>query len=108
MNDDIISKDAVKVVTMLKLDYGVVIDSQELTEEQKLAYINLQYTYLLLNYQSYYWKCKTDKINNVVNEALFKYPAMATVKEVAVFLNVSESTIRDMEWKALSSCTYGE
>lgn len=95
-------KDAVKVVTMLKLEDGVVVDSQELTEEQRLAYIEFaihlaapKLAKLLLEVSI--GTTEANKTNNVANEALFKYPAMMTVKQVAEFLNVSESTIREME-----------
>lgn len=95
-------KDTVKVVTMLKLEVGVVVDSQELTEEQRLAYIEFAIHLaspklaMLLSEVSI-GTTDVEKTNNVANEVLFKYPAMMTVKQVADFLNISESTIREME-----------
>lgn len=95
-------KDAVKVVTMLKLEGGVVVDSQELTEEQRLAYIEFAIhlaapKLAMLLSEVNRGTTEVEKANNVANEVLFKYPAMMTVKQVAEFLNVSESTIREME-----------
>lgn len=102
MKEEKIPKDSVKVATMLKLEDGVVIDSQELTEDQRLAYIEFaihlaapKLAKLLSEVSE--GVTEVDNTNNITNEALFKYPAMMTVKQVAEFLNVSESTIREIE-----------
>lgn len=102
MKDDKIPKDSVKVVTMLKLEDGVVIDSQELTEEQRIAYIEFAIHLAApklakLLSETSIGTTNKENTSNVANEALFKYPAMMTVKQAAEFLNVSDSTVREME-----------
>lgn len=95
--------DSVKVITMLKLDNGVVIDSEELTAEQREAYIEFaihlaapRIAKLLSQGISEYAGQETHA-KHVVNEAFFKYPPMLTVKQAAELLNVGESTVREME-----------
>lgn len=97
-----IPQDTAKVITMLKLDNGVVIDSEELTPEQRQAYIELAIHLAapriakLLSEGSPILKEDIDT-DKATNEAFFKYPAMMTVKQAAEFLNVGESTVREME-----------
>lgn len=95
--------DTVKVITMLKLDNGVVIDSEELTSEQKEAYI--EFAIHLAAPKIAKLLSKDKSINGVqefqckhpVDEAFFKYPPMLTVKQAAELLSVGESTVREME-----------
>jgi excisionase family DNA binding protein len=96
-------QDTIKVITMLKLDNGVVIDSEELTAEQREAYIEFaihlaapQIAKLLSRGEFVKEEQKTQS-EHPVNEAFFKYPPMMTVKQAAELLNVGESTVREME-----------
>lgn len=97
-----IPSDAVKVITMIKLDNGVVIDAGELTTEQREAYIELaihlaapRIAKLLSEGLPMIREKATTE--DPVNEAFFTYLAMMTVKEAAELLNVGESTVREME-----------
>lgn len=101
--DKEIPSDTVRVITMLKLDDGVVIDSEELTDEHREAYIEFaihlaapRIAKLLLQGLSKNMIQETPA-EHVVNEAFFKYPPMMTVKQAAELLNVGESTVREME-----------
>ncbi|AFL99874.1 DNA-binding protein, excisionase family [Desulfitobacterium dehalogenans ATCC 51507] len=97
--------DTVKVISMLKLDNGVVIDSQELSPEQRQAYIEFaihlaapKLAKLLSEGLSTSAESKEEISSaHVANEAFFNYPPMMTVKQAAEFLNVGESTVREME-----------
>lgn len=98
-----IPSDTVKVITMLKLDDGVVIDSEELTAEQREAYIEFaihlaapRIAKLLLQGFSGNTVQETPA-EHVANEAFFKYPPMLTVKQAAELLSVGEYTVREME-----------
>lgn len=98
-----IAADTVKVITMLKLDDGVVIDSEELTAGQREAYIEFaihlaapRIAKLLMHGLSGDTVQETPA-EHVVNEAFFKYPPMMTVKQAAELLSVGEYTVREME-----------
>lgn len=104
-NEKDVPPDTVKVITMLKLDNGVVIDSEELTVEQREAYIEFAIHLAaprlakllsegLPEHKGILLEAQTE---HVANEAFFKYPAMMTVKQAAEFLNVGESMVREME-----------
>lgn len=100
--NDEIPKDSVKVVTMLKLDNGVVIDSEELTAEQREAYIefaiHLAAPRIAKQFSNEFKRVKEEiRTDDTGKEAFLKYPAMMTVKQAAEFLNVGESTVREME-----------
>ena len=101
-NNDMPS-DTVKVITMLKLDNGVVIDAEELSTEQREAYIEFAIHLAapkiakLLTEGLVRTTVQESQAPPVVNEAFFNYPPMMTVKQAAEFLNVSESRVRDME-----------
>jgi len=98
-----IPKDTVKVITMLKLDNGVVIDSEELTPQQREAYIEFAIHLAapriakLLSESIPKEEHDQNQIDPVINEAFFNYPPMMTVKQAAEFLNVGEGTVREME-----------
>ncbi|AKA72362.1 helix-turn-helix domain-containing protein [Clostridium scatologenes] len=98
-----IPSNTVKVITMLKLDNGVVIDSEELTPEQKEAYIEFAIHLAAPKIAKYIAEGGLVKApgevcsEQLVNEAFFNYPPMMTVKQAAKFLNVGESTVREME-----------
>jgi excisionase family DNA binding protein len=97
-----IPPDTVKVITMLKLDNGVVIDSEELTTEQREAYIEFAIHLAApriakLISEGVSMSKEEVSTNDTVKEAFFKYPPMMTVKQAAEFLNVGESTVREME-----------
>lgn len=93
-----------KVVTMIKLDNGVVIDSEELTNEEREAYIELAIHLIAPRIAKLFSEGfskvgeKTSE-DDTVNEAFFKYPAMMTVKQAAEFLNVGEYIVREMEYR---------
>lgn len=98
-----IPADTVKVIIMLKLDNGVVIDSEELTPEQREAYIEFAIHLAapkiakLLSQSGLVKEVQETQSEHPVNEAFFKYPPMMTVKQAAELLNVGESTVREME-----------
>lgn len=102
MSKEILSN-TVKVITMLKLDNGAVIDSEELTSEQKEAYIEFAIHLAAPKIAKYIAEGGLVKASGEVcskqpvNEAFFNYPLMMTVKQAAEFLNVGESTVREME-----------
>jgi hypothetical protein len=106
--------DTVKVITMLKMDNGVVIDSEELTSEQKEAYIEFAIHLAapkiakLLSQGEFVKGIKEIQSEHPVNESFFEYPPMMTVKQAAKLLNVGEYTVREMERKVLSCCTHGK
>lgn len=95
--------DTMKVITMLKLDNGVVIDSKELTTEEREAYIEFVIHLIapkiaqLLTLGAQEHQIQEVKTENVISEAFFSYPPMMTVKQAAELLNVGESTVREME-----------
>lgn len=100
-NDDVIPG-AVKVISMLKLDDGVVIDSEELTLEQREAYIEFAIHLAApkiarLLSEGLSGTQEVAQTDHTVNEAYLNYPPMMTVKQAAEFLNVGESTVREME-----------
>lgn len=98
-----IPSDTVKVITMLKLDNGVVIDSEELTSDQREAYIEFAIHLAAPRIAKLLAHCeftsRTEEIRtaNPINEDFFKYPPMMTVKQAAELLSVGESTVREME-----------
>ncbi|MFA7078112.1 MAG: helix-turn-helix domain-containing protein [Syntrophomonas sp.] len=95
--------DTVKVVTMLRLDNGVVIDAEELTAEQREAYIEFAIHLAapsiakMLSHGIVQNDGQAILDRHVVNEAFFDYPPMMTVKQAAELLNVGQSTVREME-----------
>lgn len=103
MSREEMPSDTVKVITMLKLDNGVVIDSEELTPEQREAYIEFAIHLAAPRIAKMLAgglpgiPAQENKTEHVVNEAYFKYLPMMTVKQAAEFLNVGESTVREME-----------
>lgn len=101
--DKEIPSDTVKVITMLKLDNGVVIDAEELTAEQREAYIEFAIHLAapriakLLSHGLSAHAVQETHPEHVVNEAFFNYPPMMTVKQAAELLNVGVSLVREME-----------
>ena len=95
--------DTVKVITMLKLDNGVVIDAEELTAEQREAYIEFAIHLAapgiakLLSHGLSAHAVQEIHPEHAVNEAFFDYPPMMTVKQAAELLNIGEYTVREME-----------
>lgn len=100
--DNAALSDTVKVISMLKLDNGVVIDSQELSPEQRQAYIEFAIHLAAprlakLLSEGLPASTQSKEEASAANEAFFTYPPMMTVKQAAEFLNVGESTVREME-----------
>lgn len=98
-----VPSDTVKVITMLKLDNGVVIDAEELSHEQREAYIEFAIHLAapkiakMLSEGLIQTMPQETESRNVIDEAIFNYPPMMTVKQAAEYLNVSESMVREME-----------
>ncbi len=98
-----VQSDTVKVITMLKLDNGVVIDAEELSPEQREAYIEFAIHLAapkiakLLSGGLSGAAVQETQTSHPINEAFFNYPPMMTVKQAAQFLNVGESLVREME-----------
>ncbi|HNX29454.1 MAG TPA: helix-turn-helix domain-containing protein [Syntrophomonadaceae bacterium] len=88
---------------MLRLDNGVVIDAEELTAEQREAYIEFAIHLAapsiakMLSHGTVHNDGQDIPDRHVVNEAFFDYPPMMTVKQAAELLNVGQSTVREME-----------
>lgn len=102
--DDDITSDSMKVITMLKLENGDVIEAEALTPEQREAYIEFaihlaapRIAKLLVEGLPAPKEVVDRAESSAINEGYFKYPSMMTVKQAAEFLNVGESMVREME-----------
>jgi len=98
-----VPRDSVKVITMLKLDNGSVVDAEELTAEQREAYIEFAIHLAapqIARFLSGTLPGSTRDISpesQAINEEFFSYPAMMNVKQAAEMLNIGEATVREME-----------
>lgn len=102
--DNLPPRDTVRVISMLKMDDGTVIDAAELSQEQREAYIEFAIhlaapklaKLISQGFVEPIFKPETEESFSV-KDAYFKYPVMLTVEQAAEILNVSTSTIRTME-----------
>ena len=95
--------ESIRVITMLQLENGSVVDAGELTDQQRKAYIEFAIHLAaprIARYQAHAENHKESaEIKDLqhVNEGYFRYPPMMTVKQAAEFLSVGVSTVREME-----------
>lgn len=102
--ENVTPPDVVKVITILKLEDGTVIDASELSSEQREAYIEFAIHLAAPKIAKLITQGVSQQLSGFdaaeqpnINEAYYKYPVMMTTKEAAEMLNVSESMIRQME-----------